>query len=79
MWFSYFFFLFIYKASLALDTKRKKKYQNDNIRKKLKVPTSEREGKLSNPRERAARARCMNFSFENLRDPAHERCAGAMR
>ena len=39
-----------------------------------------REGKLSNPRGRAARARCMNFSLENLRNPAREleRRAGAM-
>ena len=38
-----------------------------------------REGKLSNPRGRAARARCMIFFFENLRKPARVHCAGAMR
>ena len=44
------------KASLALSPIRKQKYQNGSIHRKLKVPTSEREGKLSNPRARAARA-----------------------
>ena len=42
------------KARLALFTKRKQKYQNGNINRKLKVPTSEREGKLSKPRARRA-------------------------
>jgi hypothetical protein len=51
------------KASLALFPKRKQKYKNGNIHRKLKVPTSEREGKLSNPRARAARA----MHEENLR------------
>jgi hypothetical protein len=74
-----FCFLLAYKASLALYAKRKQKYQNGNIHRKLKVPTSEREGKLSNPRRRAARARCMNFFPENLRNPAHTRRAGAMQ
>jgi hypothetical protein len=36
-------------------------YQNGNIHRKLKVPTSEREGKLSNPRGHPARERCMIF------------------
>jgi hypothetical protein len=59
--FKYFWFLLGNKTSLALYPKRKQKYQNGNIHKKLTVPTSEGEGKLSNPRGRAARARCMNF------------------
>jgi hypothetical protein len=67
------------KARLALFTNRKQKYQNGNIHRKLKVPTSEREGKLSNPRGGAARARCMNFFLENLRNPAQLRCAETMR
>ena len=37
------------------------------------------EGKLSNPRGRAARARCMIFPLENLRDPARGHRAAAMR
>ena len=44
------------RVRLALSAKRKQKYQNGNIHRKLKVPTSERAGKLSNPRARAARA-----------------------
>jgi hypothetical protein len=40
------------KASLALPPKRKQKYKNGNIYQKLRVPTSEREGKLSNPQGR---------------------------
>ena len=43
------------KIIIALYGERKQKYQNGNIHRKLKVTTSEREGKLSNPR--AARAR----------------------
>jgi hypothetical protein len=54
------------KSRLALFTNRKQKYQNGNIHRKLKVPTSEREGKLSNPRGGAARARCMNFFFRKF-------------
>ena len=38
-----------------------------------------REGKLSNPRARPARARCIIFFFENLRNPARSRRAGLMR
>jgi hypothetical protein len=68
--FWYLCFLLQSKASLALYWKRKQKYQNGNIHRKLKVPTSEREGKLSNPRGHAARARCMIFPPENLRNPA---------
>ena len=41
---------------LALCANRKQKYQNGNIHRKLKVPTSEREGTLSTPRARSARA-----------------------
>jgi hypothetical protein len=44
---------------LALYCKRQQKYQNGNIHRKLRVPTSEREGKLSHLRARATRARCM--------------------
>ena len=36
----YFCFLYAYKASLALYAKRKQKYQNGNIHRKLKVTTS---------------------------------------
>ena len=52
-----------YKASLALYRFCKQKYQKGFIHRKLTVPTSEREGKLSNPRGRAARA----MHGENLR------------
>jgi len=55
--FWYFCFIFGYTASLNLYAKRKQKYQNGNIYRKLRVPTSEREGKLSNPRAGAPRAR----------------------
>ena len=68
--FWYFCFLLGNVEGLALFPKRKQKYQNGNIHRKLRVPTSEREGKLSNPRGHAARARCMNFFLENLRNPA---------
>jgi hypothetical protein len=54
--FWYFCFLLAHKGSFALYAKRKQKYQNGNIHRKLKVPTSEREGNLSNPRARRARA-----------------------
>jgi hypothetical protein len=37
------------------------------------------EGKLSNLRGRAARARCIIFFFENLRNPARIHRAGLMR
>ena len=37
----------------------RKKTKTTFFHEKLKVPTSKREGKLSNPRGRAARARCM--------------------
>ena len=63
MSFLFFFLRKVYKARLALYTLRKKKHKNDIIHKKLKVPTSEREGKLSNPRGCAARA----MHGENLR------------
>jgi hypothetical protein len=52
------------KASLTLLQSRKQKYQNGSIHRKLRVPTSEREGKLSNPRASARRARAMHW--ENL-------------
>jgi hypothetical protein len=73
--FWYFCFLLDDKASLALSSKRKQKYQNGNIHRKLKVPTSEREGKLSNPRARAARAPCREKIYENLWKPARGRRA----
>jgi hypothetical protein len=50
----------------------------ENIHRKLKVPTSEREGKLSNPRGCAARARRMEKKYGNLWKPALVRRAGAM-
>ena len=68
-----------YKARLALYAQIKQKYQKWIIHRKLTVATSEREGKLSNPRGRAARARCMKKIYGNLRSPAHERHAGAMQ
>jgi hypothetical protein len=54
---------------------RKKKNKNDIFHEKLKAPMSEREGKLSNPRARAARARCMEKIYGNLRKPARGRRA----
>jgi hypothetical protein len=63
---------------LALYAKIKQNYRNGNIHRKLRVPTSEREGKLSNPRARAARARCMEKIYGNLRKPARPRRARAM-
>jgi hypothetical protein len=50
------------KASLALFTNSKQKYQNGNIHRKIRVPTSEREGKLSNPRARRARDAWRKFT-----------------
>ena len=76
--FWYFCCLLADKARLALSATRKQKYQNGNIHRKLKVPTSEREGKLSNPRARAARAPCREKFFENLRKPARPRRVRAM-
>jgi hypothetical protein len=55
-----------YRASLALYAKRKQKYQNGNIHRKLGVPTPEREGKLSNLRALAARAKCVEKIYGNL-------------
>jgi hypothetical protein len=77
--FWYFCFLLEDKARLALSSKRKQKYQNGNIYWKLRVPTSERKGKLSNPRGRTARARCMEKIYGNLQNPAQELRAGAMQ
>ena len=54
---------------LVLSSKRKQKYQNGNIHRKLRVPTSEREGKLSNPRARAARAPCREKITEIYGNP----------
>jgi hypothetical protein len=79
-------FLLADKARLALSAaKRKQKYQNGNtctkfsIHRKLlnlvRVTTSEREGKLSNPRARAARAPCMEKIYVNLWKPARARRA----
>jgi hypothetical protein len=68
-----------YKASRAVYPVCKQKYQKGFIHRKLKVPTSEREGKPSNPRGRAANARCMEKSYGNLRNPARVSRAGAMQ
>jgi hypothetical protein len=54
------------EITLALFAQIKQKYQNGNIHRKLTVPTSEREGKLSNPRVRAECARCMEKIYGNL-------------
>jgi hypothetical protein len=67
------------EITLALYAEIKQKYQNGNIHRKRRVATSERKGKLSNPRAHAARARCMEKSYGNLRNPARERRAGAMQ
>jgi hypothetical protein len=56
----------INQASLYMPI-RSKKNQKWIFRGKLTVPTSEREGKLSNPRARAAGARCMEKSHGNPR------------
>jgi hypothetical protein len=61
-------------TSLALYPLRKKKNKNDIIHEKLEVTTSEREGKLSNPRSRAARA-CGAMHGENLRKFTETRAA----
>jgi hypothetical protein len=53
----------------------KQKYQKGFIHRKLRVRTSEREGKLSNPRGHAARARCMEKIYGNSRScAAREPC-----
>jgi hypothetical protein len=49
------------------------------IHEKLRVATSEREGKLSNPPGRAARARCMEKIYGHLRKPARTRRARVMQ
>ena len=54
--FWYFCLIWAYVASLALYAQIKQEYQKWIIHRKLRVPTSEREGKLSNPRGRAAHA-----------------------
>ena len=80
-WIIHFWFLCLiskYKERLALYSEIKHKNQNWIIHGKLRVATSESEGKLSNPRGRAARVGCMKCFFENLRNPAHARCACAM-
>jgi hypothetical protein len=50
----------------------KEKYQYGHIHRELTVPPAEREGELSNPRTRAARARCMEKNYENIRKPARQ-------
>ena len=62
-----------------LDARLHRKYQKWIIHRKLRVRTSEREGKLSNPRGRAARARCMEKIYGNLRKPARQHRARSMR
>jgi hypothetical protein len=49
-------------ATLALLHLRKQKYQKWIIHRKLRVPMSEREGKLSNPRARRARDAWRKFT-----------------
>jgi hypothetical protein len=49
-------------ATLALFHLRKQKYQKWIIHRKLRVPMSEREGKLSNPRARRARDAWRKFT-----------------
>jgi hypothetical protein len=70
-WHSHAAFCFLLgdKASLTLSPKIKQKYIDGTIHRKLKVPTSEREGELSNPRARAARparAPCMEKIHEKF-------------
>ena len=64
--FWYFWIIFTYTASLDLYVKRKQKYQNGKFHRKLRVPTSEREGKLSNPRAHAPRARDAWRKFKEI-------------
>ena len=69
-----------YKASLVLYAEIKQKHQKWIIHGKLlvRVATSEREGKLSNPRGHAAGAQCMIFFSKNYKiphtDAARELC-----
>jgi hypothetical protein len=63
---------------LALFHSRKKKTKTTFFHEKLRVPTSKREGKLSNPRGRAERARCMEKIHGNLQKPARRRRARFM-
>jgi hypothetical protein len=56
-------------------TSIKQKIQKWIFRRKLTVATSEREGRLSNPRVRAARAPSMEKIYGNLRKPAKVRRA----
>ena len=68
----------MFLTALVFSPKRKQKYQNGNIHRKLGVPTSEREGKLSNPRARATRPPCMGKIYRNLQKPARALHARAM-
>jgi hypothetical protein len=56
-----FYYVLVNKMGLVLFTNRhrQQKYQNGNIHLKLKVTTSRRQGKLSNPRARAACPPCL--------------------
>jgi hypothetical protein len=76
--FDFFCLIWVNKARLALFPQIKQKYQKWIIDRKLTVATSEREGKPSNPRGRAPRARCMEKIYGNLRKPARLRRARAM-
>ena len=76
--FDFFCLIWVNKARLALFPQIKQKYQKWIIHRKLTVPTSERQGKLSNPRRRAARARYMEKIYGNLRKPARGRRAHVM-
>jgi hypothetical protein len=51
------------KARLTLSAEIKQKYQKWIIHRLLTVATFEREGKLSNPGGRAARAQCMEKNY----------------
>jgi hypothetical protein len=59
-----FYYVLVNKLRLVLFTNRQKKYQNGNFHRKLRVPTSGREGILSNPRARAARPPCIEKNRE---------------
>ena len=76
--FWYFCLIWGNKASLALFRQIKQKYQKWIIHRKRRVPTSERESKLTNPRGRAPSARCMEKIYGNLRKPVYAHSARAM-
>ena len=71
--FDFFCFICVDRASLDLTPQIKQKNQKWIYHRKLKVPTSERAGKLSNLRVSAKRKRCMEKIYGNLRKPARAR------